>query len=88
MQKIGRLWFADWRDDRGQRLRKGFRTQRAALSYQHKMKRETVTTKKAHASGASVRSPRRGARRTASRSTPASPRVSSAKSPGTSRSRN
>ncbi len=49
MKKKGNLWLADWRDQHGQRHRKGFPTQAGALAHQTKMQKEAAR-KKAQAS--------------------------------------
>jgi len=59
MMHKGKLWFADWRDHTGTRLRKGFNSKMQALRYQTKM-RSDVTAKKAQRSGPSANSPKRG----------------------------
>lgn len=61
MIKKGALWMADWFDSEGHRRRKGFSTERQAIAFQIKMRKETTQSKKAHASRKCARSSRRGA---------------------------
>jgi hypothetical protein len=72
-------WFADWRDATGRRLRKAFKTKKAAKRYQVKMHGSTVETKKARASRKPRPSRRRGQTLKARRGiTPASRRSNTA----------
>jgi len=58
LHKSGK-WFADWFTPQGQRLRKAFKTPKAATKYQEKMRRDTAA-KKAQAGKRSPISARRG----------------------------
>jgi hypothetical protein len=49
MIRKGRLWYADWFTPQGKRQRKGFKTSRAAIRYQNKMRTSTAEIKKARA---------------------------------------
>jgi hypothetical protein len=60
MIKKGNLWMADWFDSEGHRRRKGFTTERQALSHQSHMRKETAQSKKSLASQRSARFVRRG----------------------------
>jgi hypothetical protein len=60
MQKKGKLWMADWREN-GERKRKGFPTQKQAIRHQQKKSREQAS-KKASASEPSGRSAKPGPR--------------------------
>jgi hypothetical protein len=61
MIKKGTLWMADWFDSEGHRRRKGFNTERQAIAFQNKMRKETTQSKKARASRRCAHSSRRGA---------------------------
>jgi len=50
MQKRFGKFLADWRNEKGRRLRKAFPTKKAALAHASKMQRQTAA-KKAHGSG-------------------------------------
>jgi hypothetical protein len=76
---IHRKWFADWRDKAGRRLRKGFKTKRAAQRYQEKMRAEVGARKKIRASRTSPNSRRRGQRHKARATTQQSPRANTRK---------
>jgi len=62
MKKTYNLWMADWRDERGRRHRKGFKTKQAALRHAQKM-RAAAAAKKVRPSAVSKTSRRRGPRR-------------------------
>lgn len=70
MQKIHRLWFADWRDADGVRHRKGFKTRRSAAAFQRRMREATHGEKKSQASRAFVASSRPTAKANRSQRTP------------------
>jgi len=59
MRKKYGKWYADWRDEHGQRKMKSFPSKSAALRHQSKMRRE-VAAKKVRAAGPSRKSPKRG----------------------------
>jgi hypothetical protein len=78
-------YLADWRNSKGQRLRKAFPTQAAALRHQVKMQKE-ASAKKVRASGPRKKSARRTSRRS-KKATSATLRVNSAKRAAESHSR-
>jgi hypothetical protein len=76
-------WYADWRDEHGQRKAKAFRTKKAALKFSRKMQADAAA-KKAPASARSRRSSKRGPRPTHRVARAASSRAKSPRSTATS----
>jgi hypothetical protein len=63
MRKKYSSWYADWRDEHGQRKRKAFPTKNQAQAFQEKMQAQAAR-KKIRASAPSQTSARPGPRRT------------------------
>jgi hypothetical protein len=75
MQKKYGKFYADWRDEKGNRKRKAFRTKTAAERFQTRMRRLS-TAKKDQAGKRSARSARSSRRKRPTTSAPSSHRTS------------